>query len=83
MKDDLKRELHLIVDAIEDEQTLSILKEDLESYAIAGNIDGLNPEQLRELDKAIQEADDEIELTDWQSFKQSLNGYFPNDNLNG
>jgi len=72
MNQDIKKELHLIIDAIEDEQTLNILKEDLSSYILANNTDGLNPEQLKELDKAIEEADEEKNLQDWESFKGKL-----------
>ncbi len=72
MNQDIKKELHLIIDAIEDKETLNILKEDLSSYILANNTDGLNPEQLKELDKAIEEADDERNLQDWESFKREL-----------
>ncbi len=72
MNQDLKRDLHQIIDAIDDEQTLSILKEDLAAYTLQENTDGLNPEQLDELDRAIEEADNKIELQDWQSFKSEL-----------
>jgi hypothetical protein len=72
MRQDLKKELHSIIDSINDEETLSILKEDLAAYALEKNADGLTPEQMDELDVAIKEADDEIELEDWQSFKSQL-----------
>jgi hypothetical protein len=72
MRQDLKKELHSIIDSINDEETLSILKEDLAAYALEKNTDGLTPQQMDELDVAIKEADDEIGLEDWQSFKSQL-----------
>ena len=72
MKQDLKKELHSIIDAIDDEETLGILKEDLALYASVGRTDGLSHEQLSELDKAIKESDDESDLKDWQSLKKEL-----------
>jgi len=72
MREDLKKELHFIIDSINDDETLSILKEDLATYASQNNADGLTPEQLDELDRAIKEADDETDLQDWQSFKRQL-----------
>ena len=72
MNQDLKKELHHIIDAIDDEQTLFILKEDLVAYTLPSNTDGLTSEQLQELDKAIEEADNETGLLDWQNFKSEL-----------
>lgn len=72
MNHDLKKELHLIIDSIDDEQTLSMLKEDLAAYTSEGNRDGISPEQYEELDKAIEEADNENELQEWKSFKSEL-----------
>ena len=72
MKQDLKKELHGIIDSIEDEETLNLLKEDLAAYALEENTDGLTPKQLEELDIAIKEADDNTGLRDWKSFKNEL-----------
>lgn len=72
MKSALKGELHKIIDAIEDEETLHILREDLATYTTALNIDGLLPEQIRSLDTAIVEADNETDPKEWSEFRKSI-----------
>ncbi|GEO11913.1 hypothetical protein [Segetibacter aerophilus] len=72
MMQDLKKELHKIIDSIEDEQTLNLLKEDLAAYALESSTDGLTSKQLEELDMALKEANDETGLQDWKSFKSEL-----------
>jgi predicted transcriptional regulator len=58
-KDELKKELHELIDSIEDEETLNMLHEDVVPYiaGIATLEDELTPEQQMELDEAIREAD--------------------------
>jgi predicted transcriptional regulator len=58
-KDELKKELHELIDSIEDEETLNMLHEDVAPYVagIATLEDELTPEQQMELDEAIREAD--------------------------
>jgi len=72
MKDNLKNELHQIIDAIEDEQTLLILKEDLASYTLDQNIDGLTPTEFKELKEALEEVERGEGLQEWQIFKNDL-----------
>lgn len=62
----------MLIDAIDDEQTLYFLKEDLAAYTSGRDNDALDSKQLEELDKAIKDADTEYELRDWQSFKSEL-----------
>ncbi|MCY7422409.1 MAG: hypothetical protein LH478_11780 [Chitinophagaceae bacterium] len=72
MKKELRKELHQIIDEIEDEQVLYILKEDLANYATTNMAKGLSAMQLTQLDKAIEQADSSIDLQDWESFKRNI-----------
>ena len=74
MKKELRKELHQIIDEIEDEQVLYILKEDLANYATITMAEGLSVIQLTQLDKAIEQADSSIDLQDWESFKKEHTG---------
>jgi hypothetical protein len=58
-KEELKKELHLLIDSIEDEETLNMLHEDVAPYVagISTVEDELTPEQQMELDEAIRQAD--------------------------
>ena len=60
-KEELKEELHKMIDSIEDESALNILKEDLVPYAISYKEeiidDDLSPEENYQLKKAIEQAD--------------------------
>lgn len=60
-KEELKEELHKMIDNIEDESALNILKEDLVPYAISYKEDiiddDLSPEENYQLQKAIEQAD--------------------------
>lgn len=61
-KEELKKELHYLIDSIEDEHTLNVLNEDIVPYVIENRTkeldeDDLTEEQEKELDEAIKEAD--------------------------
>ena len=72
MKKELRKELHQIIDEIEDEQVLYILKEDLANYATITMAEGLSVIQLTQLDKAIEQADSSSDLQDWENFKRNI-----------
>ena len=72
MKEELRKDLHQIIDKIEDEQVLYILKEDVANYATTHKDEGLSPMQLTQLDKAIEQADSDSVLEDWESFKRNI-----------
>jgi PHD/YefM family antitoxin component YafN of YafNO toxin-antitoxin module len=72
MKHELKKELHEIIDSIEDEQTLLAIKEHLENFAVSSDLDDLTAAKLQELEKAIEEADNEVGLEDWETFRKDL-----------
>jgi len=58
MDNNIKKELHRLIDTIENEHVLNILKEDAVAYLSQQDIlDELSPEQLQELNEAILEAD--------------------------
>lgn len=58
MDNNIKKELHRLIDTIENEHVLNILKEDAVAYLSQRDIPGeLSPEQLQELNEAIPEAD--------------------------
>lgn len=72
MKEELRKELHQIIDEIEDEQVLYILREDVANYATIHMAEGLSAMQLTQLDKAIEQADSNSDLQDWESFKRNI-----------
>jgi len=71
-KQDLKKELHKLIDEIEDEQILNLVKEDLEAYGKdAPAFDGLadlSPEDNAELEELANEdpEKDTIRLDEFQ-----------------
>jgi hypothetical protein len=72
----LKKELHQLIDSIDDEYILSILKEDLVPYLIknrsrATSEEDLNEDQQIELNEAIAEADKE-ETVNYEEFKRTM-----------
>ncbi len=59
-KKTIKEKLYKLIEEIEDEQALNMLMEDAAYYSAASKrdiLDDLTPEQLKELDEAIAEAD--------------------------
>jgi signal recognition particle receptor subunit beta len=73
MSDSAKNKIYQMLDGIEDEKILTQVMEDVAFYTNKQDItDELTPEQLRELDKAIQEADNN-EAINWDDFKKEMN----------
>lgn len=73
MNKELKPEIYKLIDAIEDENILQMVKEDIAWYANKKDIlDELNEKQLNELSQAIKEADNN-ETTPWNAFKTEIN----------
>ncbi len=71
-KEELKKELHLLIDSIEDEETLNMLHEDVAPYVagISAVEDELTTEQQMELDEAIREAD-AGEVVSWDEYMEA------------
>lgn len=62
-----------MLEGIEDETVLNQVMEDVAFYATKKDIvDELSPDQLTELDKAIEEAD-KNEIIPWDDFKKEMN----------
>ena len=61
-KEKLKKELHELIDNIEDEEMLNIVKEDIVAYQKAGtefdDLSDLTPEERAELEESINEDPD-------------------------
>lgn len=73
-KEELKKELHSLIDSIEDENILNELKEDVIPYVIKGRTEednDLTDEQWGELQEAIKEAD-EGKVLDIDEFKRRM-----------
>jgi hypothetical protein len=76
-KDELKRELHLLIDSIEDEHTLNVLNDDIVPYAVqihldeADTEDELTPAQELRLKEAIQQAK-EGKVMSFDEFKSRM-----------
>ena len=72
MNNELKSKIYRLVDSIEDENVLQMIMEEIAYYADHKDItDELNDEQLKEINKAILEADDD-EPIDWEDFKKQM-----------
>jgi len=73
MSKEVKSKIYRLIDSIEDENILQMVMEDVVYYASNKDItDELNEEQLKELDEAISEADNN-ETIDWDDFKKEMN----------
>ena len=73
MSKEVKSKIYKIIDSIEDENTLQMLMEDVSYYASNKDVaEELTKEQLRELDQAISEADNN-ETIDRKDFKKEMN----------
>lgn len=69
----VKSKIVQMLESIEDETVLNQVMEDVAFYATKKDIvDELNPNQLKELDKAIEEADNK-ETISWDDFKKEMN----------
>jgi hypothetical protein len=72
MSKGVKSKIYQLINSIEDENILQMLMEDVAYYASNKDIiEELNDEQLKELDEAISEADNN-ETTDWNDFKNEM-----------
>ncbi len=56
MQSKLKEEIHRMIDEIEDEAALMLIKEKLAAYVTEDIAEDLNEEQLKELNEALKEA---------------------------
>ena len=73
MKKPLKSKIYQMLEEIEDEKILSQVMEDVAFYTRKKDItDELTPEQLKELNAAIKEADKK-ETINWDDFKKEMN----------
>lgn len=72
-KEELKKELHALIDSIDDEETLNVLHDDVVPYVIEGRVkesdeeEYLTHEQEKELEAAIKEADSGKTIS-WEEF---------------
>ena len=72
-KAEKSKKIYELVEGIEDEAVLNQVMENVAFYATKNDIvDELNSDQLKELDKAIQEADNNETIT-WSDFKKEMN----------
>jgi hypothetical protein len=70
MNNEVKSKIYQVVNSIEDENVLQMVMEDIVYYTDKkGIIDELNEEELKELDKAISEADNNKTI-DWEDLKK-------------
>lgn len=68
----VKTKIYQLLDGIEDKAVLNQVMEDVTFYATKRDIvDQLSPGQLKELDKAIKEADNK-ETISWDDFKKEM-----------
>ena len=67
----LKEEIHRMVDEIEDEATLFLLKEDIVMYQTASD-ETLTDEQTKELNEAIEEAE-KGDVVSYEEYQNHIN----------
>ncbi|HEX7905182.1 MAG TPA: hypothetical protein VF487_15025 [Chitinophagaceae bacterium] len=73
MSKTVRNKIVKLLEGIEDEAVLNQVMEDVVFYTNKKDIlDGLNADQLKELDKAIEEADNK-ETIPWHDFKKEMN----------
>jgi len=77
-KEELKKELHNLIDNIEDEHILHVLNDDIVPYIIENRTgvqdaeeDPLTDEQMKKLEEAIQQAD-EGKVMNLEEFKKKM-----------
>jgi len=69
----MKSKIYKMLEEIKDENVLNQVMEDVAFYATKKDIvEDLSPAQLKELDKAIEEADNK-ETISWDDFKKEMN----------
>lgn len=72
MSKGIKSKINKMLDDIEDEVVLNQLMEEVAFYASKKDVtDELTPAQLKELDKAIAEAD-KNDIVTWDDFKKEM-----------
>ena len=76
-KENLKKELHKLIDDTEDEELLSMVKEDLVAYQTKANknfddLSDLSPEDRQEL-KELAEEDPEKDTITFEELKKEMN----------
>ncbi len=72
MSKEVKTKIHQLLDEIEDEIVLNQVMEEVAFYATKKDVtDDLNNAQLKELDKAIEDADKK-ETIPWDDFKKEM-----------
>ena len=76
-KENLKKELHKLIDDTEDEELLSIVKEDIVAYQTKANknfddLSDLSPEDRQEL-KELAEEDPEKDTITFEELKKEMN----------
>lgn len=76
-KEKLKKELHSLIDATEDEELLNILKEDILAYQTESkrdfdNLSDLSPEDKQELEEFAEE-DPEKDTITFEELKKEMN----------
>jgi hypothetical protein len=75
----VKTKIYQMLEDIDDEKVLYQVMEEVAFYATKKDIvDELNPEQLKELDDAMAEADKNESLT-WDEFKKEMNEWCRNN----
>ena len=68
----VKSKIYQLLESIEDEGVLNQVMEEVAFYATKKDVvDELNPDQLKELDNAIEEADNK-ETISWHDFKKEM-----------
>lgn len=68
----VKTKIYQLLEGIEDEAVLNQVMEDVAFYATKKDaVDELTANQLKELDKAIEEADNK-ETVSWSDFKKEM-----------
>lgn len=68
----VKTKIYQLLEGIEDEAVLNQVMEEVAFYATKKDVvDELNPDQLKELDNAIEEADNK-ETISWHDFKKEM-----------
>jgi ClpP class serine protease len=76
-KEELKKELHLLIDNMEDEELLNMVKEDIVAYQTESKKDfddlsDLTPEERKELEELATEDPDKDTIT-YEEFKKEMN----------
>ena len=75
-KENLKKELHLLIDKIDDEETLGMVKEDIVAYQKStkeiDDLSDLTPEERAELEELANEDPDKDSVS-FEEYKKIMN----------